>query len=134
MAFPNRLLSTPTWRTLGLGLATTILSLGIGALVKPLFLADTVGITPTTPEGRTMVEKMMVLLAARDLSIATALLWFYYEGKSREMGLVLTSGGFIWVLDLWITGQGPRGWDAGAWGLTGAATFGTVVGLGLLQS
>lgn len=134
MSFPNRLLSPSTWRLLGLGMTTAIFSLGAAAILQPLKAADMLGVASTTPERRDAIEKSIVFLGARDLCIATALFWLHCEGKQREMGILMTSGITIYVLDIWVAAQGPRGWDAGVWALTGAAAIGTIVGLGLLQS
>ncbi|KAF2680861.1 hypothetical protein K458DRAFT_88720 [Lentithecium fluviatile CBS 122367] len=134
MAFPNRLFVPPTWRLLGLGLATTILGLGAGAIIMPLTVARGLGVIPTTSEGRAVTERNMIFLGARDLSIGATLLWLYYERKHREMGMLATSGVIFYVADILVAAKGPRGWDAGVWGLTGAAAVATFIGLGLLQS
>ncbi|GFF28836.1 hypothetical protein IFM61606_10241 [Aspergillus udagawae] len=134
MAFPNRLLTHSTWRLIGLGLTTTVFSLGALSIVAPSVAADTLGVTPTTSEGRSITEKAMVFLGIRDLAVATALFWFYREQKEKEMGVLLTAWTAVCVVDTWVTTQGPRGWDKGVWALCGGAAVVAVGGLGLLQS
>jgi hypothetical protein len=134
MAFPNRLLTHSTWRLIGLGLTTTVFSLGALSIVVPSVAADTLGVTPTTSEGRSITEKAMVFLGIRDLAAATALFWFYRERKEKEMGVLLTAWTAVCVVDTWVTIQGPRGWDKGVWALCGGAAVVAVGGLGLLQS
>ncbi|KAF7590014.1 hypothetical protein BBP40_003402 [Aspergillus hancockii] len=134
MAFPNRLLTQSTWRLIGLGLTTTVFSLGTLSILALSVAADSLGATPTTLEGRSISEKAMVFLGIRDLAIATALFGFYREGKEKEMGVLLTAWTTVCVADTWVTTQGPRGWDKRVWGLCGGAVVVAVVGLGLLQS
>ncbi|PKX97948.1 DUF4267 domain-containing protein [Aspergillus novofumigatus IBT 16806] len=127
MSFPVCLLSRSTWRLVGLGLTTTVLSLGALAIIAPSTAANTLGVVPTTLEGHSIAEKAMVFLGIRDLAAATALFWFYREGKEKEMGVLLTAWTGVCLVDTWVTTQGPRGWDKGAM----VVAFG---GLGLLQS
>ncbi|CAD6445938.1 af2f68d8-a8b9-4184-a20b-578be24afbb9-CDS [Sclerotinia trifoliorum] len=134
MAFPNRLLSPSTWRHVGLGLTTTVFALGGLAILAPPVAAESLGVTPTTPEGRTITEKAMVFLGIRDLAAAVALFWFYHDGKTQEMGVLTTAWTLVCVTDTWVATQGPRGWDKGIWTLCGGAVVVAFVGLGLLQS
>ena len=134
MAFPNCLLSRSTWHLVGLGLTTTVFSLGALSIFAPSVAADTLGVMPTTLEGRSITEKAMIFLGIRDVAVATALFWFYREGKAKEMGILLTAWTIVCVVDTLVTIQGPRGWDKGVWGLWGGAVVVAVGGLGLLQS
>lgn len=134
MAFPNCLLARSTWRLIGLGLSTTLFSLGGLAIFAPSVAADTLGVAPTTFEGHSVTQKTMVFLGIRDMAIATALFWFYREGKEKEMGVLLTAFTGVCVVDTWLTAQGPRGWDKGVWGLVGGTMAVAFGGLGLLQS
>lgn len=134
MAFPNRLLTPSTWRHVGLGLTGTILGLGVWAIVAPPVAADSLGVTPTTSEGRTITEKAMVFLGIRDVAAAAALFWFHREGKQREMGVLTTAWTLVCVTDTWVAVQGPRGWDSGIWTLCAGAVGVAFAGLGLLQS
>lgn len=134
MAFPNRLLTHSTWRLVGLGLTTTIFALGALAILAPPVAAESLGVTPTTPEGRIITEKAMVFLGIRDLAAAAALFWFYREGKEKEMGVLTTAWALVCVTDTWVATQGPRGWDKGIWTLCGGAVVVSFVGMGLLQS
>lgn len=133
MPFPNHLFAPSTWRILGLGLATTIAALGTGSLISPLRAADGLGVTPQSEDGRSMVAKTMIFLGARDLCLASSLFWFDYLGSQKAMGVITTSAIVIYVLDIWIAAQGPRGWDAGVWGLTIAGSIASFVGVGLVQ-
>ncbi|KAF4202363.1 hypothetical protein CNMCM8927_000234 [Aspergillus lentulus] len=134
MSFPGCLLTSSTWRLVGLGLTTTVFSLGALAIIAPSTAADTLGVVPTTLEGRSIAEKAMVFLGIRDLAAATALFWFYREGKEKEMGVLLTAWTGVCLVDTWVTTQSPRGWDKGVWGLIGGAMVVAFGGLGLLQS
>jgi hypothetical protein len=133
MAFPNHLFTRSTWRFIGLGLTTTVFSLGALALLSPSVAAGSLGVTPTTPEGRDITEKAMIFLGIRDMAVAGALFWFYSGGKEKEMGVILAAWTAVCVMDTWVTTQGPRGWDKGVWGLCGGAAVVALGGLGLLQ-
>lgn len=134
MAFPNRLLTQPTWRLVGLGLTTTVFALGVLAIVAPPAAADALGVNPSTAEGRAVAAKGMIFLGIRDLAAAAALFWFYRDGKNKEMGVLTTAWTLVCVTDTWVATQGPRGWDKGIWTLCGGAAVVAFVGLGLLQS
>lgn len=134
MPFPSSLLTRSTWRLVGLGITTTVFSLGAFCIISPSAAADTLGVVPTTSEGRSITEKAMVFLGIRDLAVAAALFWFYREGKEKEMGVLLTAWVGVCSVDTWVAAQGPRGWDKGIWGLIGGAIAVAFGGLGLLQS
>ncbi|CZR68867.1 uncharacterized protein PAC_18767 [Phialocephala subalpina] len=134
MAFPNRLLTPPTWRLVGLGLTTTIFALGALAIVSPAVGAESLGVIPTTLEGREVAGKGMIFLGVRDLAAAGALYWYYFEGKQKEMGVLTLAWTLVCVVDTWVATQGPKGWDSGIWTLCGGAAAVTFVGLGLVQS
>jgi hypothetical protein len=133
MAFPNRLFTRSTWRLVGLGLTTTVFSLGALCLVAPSTAAESLGVMPTTPEGSDITKKAMIFLGIRDLAVAAAMFWFSHEGKDKEMGVLLTAWTAVCVVDTGVTIQGPRGWDEGVWGLCGGAAVVMFGGLGLLQ-
>jgi hypothetical protein len=134
MSFPNRLLSQSTWGHVGLGFTTVVFGLGALAIVAPTTAADSLGVTPITPEGKTINEKSMVFLGIRDVAVSGALFWFHRGGQLREMGVLFTAWTLVCVTDTWVATQGPRGWDTGIWTLCGGATVCALVGLGLLQS
>ncbi|KAJ5479309.1 hypothetical protein N7530_004818 [Penicillium desertorum] len=134
MAFPNRLLAHSTWRLIGLGLTGTVFSLGVLSILAPSVAADSLGVAPTTSEGREITAKSMVFLGIRDVAAAAALFWYYCEKKEKEMGVLLTAWTIVCIVDTWVTIQGPRGWDKGVWGLCGGALVVAAGGLGLLQS
>ncbi|WQF90156.1 hypothetical protein CDEST_15170 [Colletotrichum destructivum] len=134
MAFPNRLLTRSTWHLVGLGLTTTFMGLGALALFAPPTAADSLGVTPTTSEGRTITEKSMVFLGIRDVAVAVAMFWFHGEGKTKEMGVLTTAWTLVCVTDTWVAMQGPRGWDKGIWVLWGGAAVVAFAGLGMLQT
>lgn len=133
MAFPNRLFTRSTWRFIGLGLTTIVFSLGSLALISPSVAASSLGVVPTTPEGREIADKAMVFLGIRDIAVAGALFWFHCEGKGKEMGAILTAWTVVCVVDTCVTIMGPRGWDNGVWGLCGGAAVVAFGGLGLFQ-
>jgi hypothetical protein len=134
MAFPRRLLSHSTLRLIGLGLTTTVFSLGALCLFAPSVAADSLGVTPTSLEGHNITEKAMIFLGIRDLAVGIALFWFYRDRKEKEMGDLLTAWTTVCVVDTWVTTQGPKGWDKGVWGLCGGAAVVALGGLGLLQA
>ncbi|CEL03964.1 hypothetical protein ASPCAL05099 [Aspergillus calidoustus] len=133
MAFPNRLFARSTWRLIGLGLTTTVFSLGALCFVKPSTAAEALGVIPTTPEGREIANKAMIFLGIRDLAVAAAMFWFSHQGKDKELGGLLTAWTAVCVVDTLVTIQGPKGWDNGVWGLWGGAAVVMFGGLGLLQ-
>ncbi|KAH6644860.1 hypothetical protein C7974DRAFT_371909 [Boeremia exigua] len=133
MPFPNSLLSPSTWRHVGLGLTTAVFALGTLALISPTTAAGALGVEPTTPEGHDINRKSMVFLGIRDVAAASTLLWFYAEGKTREMGVLLSSWVLVCVVDTWVAAEGRRGWE-GVGGLVVAAAVMAFVGLGLFQA
>lgn len=134
MPFPNNLLSQPTWRQVGLGLSTTILSLGLLALISPTTAANSLGIVPTSPEAHAINEKSMVFLGIRDVAAALTLLWFHREKKTKEMGALTLAWVLVAVVDAWVAARGPNGVDSGIWALCGAAFAMALVGAGMFQS
>lgn len=134
MAFPNQLLAPSTWRLVGLGLTTTIFGLGALAILAPPTAAESLGVIPTTAEGRTVTEKAMIFLGIRDIAVASTLFWFYREGKDRDMGVLTLAWTLVCVTDTWIATKGPKGFDGGIWALCAGAAVTAFVGLGLLQS
>jgi hypothetical protein len=90
-------------------------------LLSPSVAAGSLGVNPTTPEGRDITEKAMIFLVIRDIAVAGALFWLYGEGNGKEMGVILTAWTAVFVVDTWVTTQGLRGWDKGVWGLCGWA-------------
>ncbi|KAF2117240.1 hypothetical protein BDV96DRAFT_21944 [Lophiotrema nucula] len=133
MPLPNNFLSLGTWRILGLGMATTLTSLGLFCFIDPIGAADKLGVTATTPASRQAVIKIMYFLGARDFCIATTLFWLGSNRQLKSMGVLLCSFGFVYIADIWVAVTGPRGWDAGVSGLLGGALVGSFVGLGLAQ-
>jgi hypothetical protein len=133
MAFPNRLFTRSTWRLIGLGLTTTVFSLGTLCLVAPPTAAESLGVIPTTPEGRDFAEKAMIFVGIRDLAVAATMFWFCRHGKDKELGVLLTAWTAVCVVDTCVTIQGPKGWDKGVWTLWGGAAVVLFGGLGLLQ-
>ncbi|KAJ0413508.1 hypothetical protein BJY00DRAFT_58505 [Aspergillus carlsbadensis] len=133
MTFPTRLFTRATWRLIGLGLATTVFSLGALCLAAPSTAAEALGVIPTTPEGHDITEKAMIFVGIRDLAVGAAMFWFSYQGKHKEVGVLLAVWTAVCVVDTWVTIQGPKGFDGGAWGLCGGAAVVMFGGLGLLQ-
>jgi hypothetical protein len=134
MAFPNSLLSQSTWRHVGLGLTTTVFALGALALVSPTAAGSSLGVVPTTPEGHEINKKSMIFLGIRDVAVASTLFWFHYEGKTREMGALLSSWVLVCVADTWVATKGPNGWDKGIGTLCVGAAVTAFIGSGLFQT
>jgi hypothetical protein len=130
---PTHLLSPPTWRYLGLGLTTTYFALGLLSLARPLAAASSLGVYPKTPEGHAINRKSMVFLGIRDIAVASSVFWFYIEGKSREMGVLISSWLLVCGTDTWVAMEGLGGRrDKGVWVLVAGAVVTGVVGAGLL--
>ncbi|KAF2828025.1 hypothetical protein CC86DRAFT_369190 [Ophiobolus disseminans] len=133
MVFPNSLLSQSTWRHVGLGLTTIFFALGTFAIVSPNAAGRSLGVEPTTPKEHEINNKSMIFLGIRDVAATFALFWFYSEGKTKEMGVLLSSWVLVCLTDTWVATKGPNGLDGGIGVLVvGAAVF-AFVGLGLAQ-
>lgn len=74
-------------------------SLGALAFLSRSVAAGSLGVIPTTPEGRDITEKAMIFLGIRDIAVACALFWLYGEGKEKEMGVILTAWTAVCVVD-----------------------------------
>lgn len=133
MVFPRDLLSHNTWSHVGLGLTATVFALGALAIVAPETAGSSLGVIPTTLEGRAVNEKAMVFLGIRDVAVSSALFWFFREGKQKEMGVIMTAWTLVCVTDTWIAKDGPRGWDKGIWTLCAGVMVISLGGLGLVQ-
>jgi hypothetical protein len=133
MAFPNSLLSRLTWRQVGLGFTTTIFALGTLALVSPKTAGQTLGVVPITPEALEINERSMTFLGVRDVAVASTLFWFYSEGKSREMGVLLSSWVLVCVVDTWVAMKGLGGWNREVVPLYVGAAATAFIAAGLLQ-
>ena len=134
MAFPNQLLSRPTWQNIGLGTASLLLGLGIWPFIAPISVAASLGIVGlTTEEGKAATIKGMQLFGIRDVAAAASLFWFHRDKNQRAMGVILTAWTLVTAVDVWIAAQGPNGFDNGVLGLCGAAAAMAFVGLGLFQ-
>ncbi|KAJ4988030.1 hypothetical protein SVAN01_06442 [Stagonosporopsis vannaccii] len=134
MAFPGSLLSQPTWRQVGLGLTTTVFALGVLALVNPTTAGASLKVVPTTPEGQEINEKAMIFLGIRDVAVASTLFWFYSEGKTKEMGVLLSSWVLVCVTDTWLAMKSAGGWDTSIGALWLGAAFTAFTGVGLFQT
>ena len=134
MPFPNSLLNQSTWRHVGLGLTTVVFALGALAIVSPTTAAKSLGVVPTTPEGHEINEKSMTFLGIRDVAAASTLFWFYSEGKSKEMGALLSSWVLVCVVDTWVATKTSNGLDQGIITLCIGAVATAFIGLGLFQS
>ncbi|KAH7085188.1 hypothetical protein BKA63DRAFT_12924 [Paraphoma chrysanthemicola] len=134
MAFPHSLLSQSTWRNVGLGFATVLFGLGTLGLVKPTDAAKTLGVVPTTQEGREINAKGMAFLGIRDIAVASTLFWFYRTGKDKESGALISSYILVTVVDTWIAANGPNGVDGGIGALVVGGLVIAFTGVGLFQS
>ena len=94
-SFPN------IWRVLGLGVAAGYAGLGSYAMFMPITSATEHGLRPKAdPESDKFVKNAMAWIGVRDMSIAAALLTFYYQGKPAEMGVVIMSGMIMCAADV----------------------------------
>ncbi|KAJ4982656.1 hypothetical protein SVAN01_11846 [Stagonosporopsis vannaccii] len=134
MPFPNSLLSQSIWRQVGLGLTTTILSLGVLAIISPTRAAKALGVIPVSLEGHDINRKSMIFLGIRDVAAALTLLWFHSERKTKEMGALMMAWVLVSVTDTWVASHGPNGFDSGIWTLCGASLAMAFIGAGLFQS
>lgn len=87
------MLSASTWNTLGLGVAVSLAGLGSMTWLLPHRAAETFGFNAALKDqgARAEVPGLMSLAAARDLSLATAMIVLGVAGQNREMGVVLLS-------------------------------------------
>ncbi|KAK7178495.1 hypothetical protein PSPO01_15455 [Paraphaeosphaeria sporulosa] len=134
MPFPTSLFSKSTWHHVGLGLTTTVFALGALAFVSPMAAGKSLGVVPTTPEGREINEKSMIFLGIRDVAVALTLFWLSSEGKTKEMGVLLSSWVLVCVTDTWVATKGPNGWNKGIGALCVGAAVTALIGLGLFQT
>lgn len=72
----------------------------------------------------------MIFLGIRDVAVAVSLAWFYAEGKTKEMGVLISSWVLVCGVDTWVAREGPDGIGAL---IAGAVVVGCV-GAGLLRS
>jgi hypothetical protein len=133
MPFPNSFLAAPTWHVVGLGLSATIFSLGALAILSPTVAAPSLSVEPTTPEGHAITEKAMIFLGIRDVAAAVALLRFWYDGKTREMGTLVSAWTLVCVVDTWVAMGAKESWDSGIWTLIVGGIVMAVGGVGMIQ-
>jgi hypothetical protein len=128
---PSPQFSASTWRVLGISVASGYTVLGSFAIFSPVNAAKVLGVWPkTVPEdGNSPTANLMILLGARDLSIATALWVFEYQRKEKSMATVILSGMILCALDTWMVFK-TRGVKWGSLMGAGAALWGAI-GLGL---
>lgn len=130
---PSPQLSASTWRVLGISVAAGYTVFGSFVMLSPVNAAKVLGVWPTSePEdgsSSSPTANLMVLLGARDLSIATALWVFNYQRKEKSMATLILSGMILCVLDTWMVFK-TRGVKWGSLMGAGAAVWG-VIGLGL---
>lgn len=134
MAFPNSLLSQSTWRLVGLGHTATVFALGTWCLVAPVSAAKPLGVDATIQDAHEVNQKGMTFLGVRDVAVASTLFWFGFNGKPKEMGVLMSSWVLVCVVDTWVAAKGPNGWDKGIGTLCVGAAFTAFVAAGLVQS
>ena len=135
-------ISPTTQRVLGLSVAAGYTSLGLFALARPRLVAKTFGLYSLLPSrkdskhgSKESIEDdaarraavgpaatSMLLLAARDLSIAAALWAFDYQGNDRAFGTLIVSGMPLYVIDVYYIWQ-LRGAKIGGLFAAGAAIW-----------
>ncbi|KLT45318.1 hypothetical protein CC85DRAFT_282806 [Cutaneotrichosporon oleaginosum] len=96
------MVSSDTWKLLGLSVAGGYATLGTWALVAPRHGAETF-FSPRPSSAESLhagdIERYMRLLGARDLSIAAAMAWFANSGDWRAMGQMTLTGLFLCAAD-----------------------------------
>jgi len=106
-------LSDSTWRVLGLSVAASYTGLGLFEVVLPHRAAAVFFGLPapaskqlSTPTGGKFKEEVseevsifLPLLGVRDISIATAMFAFAYQGKWQEVGTVILAGTILCAAD-----------------------------------
>lgn len=108
------ILEPSTWHVLGLSVAVSYIGLGILTYALPQTSGKILFDIPDTATGLSnkktdephlspdiaAVTLALPLLGARDLTIATALFVFSWEGKTREMGTLILAGTILCVADV----------------------------------
>jgi hypothetical protein len=102
------MVSSDTWKFLGLSVAAGYATLGTWGLVAPRHGAETFfSPRPSSPESLHAgdIERYMRLLGARDLSMAAAMAWFAHSDDWRAMGQMILTGMFLCGADAWAATQ-----------------------------
>jgi hypothetical protein len=68
------------------------------------------------------------------VAVASTLFWFYFEGKTKEMGVLISSWVLVCVTDTWLAMKSSKGWDMGIGTLCVGAAITAFIGVGLLQT
>lgn len=98
----SQLLLPSTWRTLGLSVGLGYAGSGLYQCLLPLdagkriFRID----SERSDEVQKAVELYEPLIGARDLSVAAAILAFFYSRQNREMGVVIVAGTILCYADV----------------------------------
>lgn len=94
-------LSPSTWKVLGLSVAAGYTVLGSFAILDPKGAAKALGVWPAggAEDSKRAVSNLMIMLGARDVSIATALWVFHYQRKEKSMATLILSGMILCVVD-----------------------------------
>lgn len=87
----------------------------------------------THPPPFQALRTLMLMIGARDWSIAAAMFYFWLRGEAKNMGIVILSGMTLCLVDLWVIAC-RRGGDAVSWGLGVGVALWAAVGLGLLDA
>ena len=122
-----------TWRALGLSVAVAYSGLGCLGIFAPKMCAEGLGLrSHNNPEAERLVANSLILLSARDLSIATALYSFYRTQNSRAMGTVILSTMVLCVIDVAMVWRLKRDSTAALLAVPAAVTG--WIGIKLLES
>lgn len=98
-----------TWNSLGFGVATTWVGLGIISICQPVRTARLFGVSPHLADTKEINHAAMgFLVGTRDLTIAATLFILGRAGLDQEMGSVILSSMIICVTDIFLSAKAKR--------------------------
>lgn len=102
------MVSSDTWKLLGLSVAAGYATLGTWSLVAPRHAAETF-FAPKPSSAESLhagdTERYMIMIGARDLSSAAAMAWYANEGNWKAFGQLVLAGMGLCAADAWAAGD-----------------------------
>ncbi|KAF7560255.1 hypothetical protein G7046_g3886 [Stylonectria norvegica] len=99
-----------TWNTLGLGVATTWVALGLVGIFQPARSAELFGVhcSKGDDDSRNSETGIAIMFGSRDLTIATILFALGKSGRDDEMGTAIFSTMIICATDIYLAWKTKR--------------------------